>query len=479
MLPPQYSHTLDPFVALSFAAAATERIKLGTGVCLVVERDPIVTAKEVASLDRLSGGRFLFGVGAGWNREEMRNHGTDPSRRFKLMRERVEAMKEIWTKDEAEYHGEFVDFDPIWCWPKPVQQPHPPVLLGGSGPKVLDRVLAYADEWTPNRFGSAEELEAADRRAARARRAGTCAVVAFGVKPEPRAGRAAGVGGRRRLHLLRLARRRRGRGRAPAGRVRRAGLMGRLDELDLSLKLSKKEEAERLEAGWKRLEALRLALGAKLPGYGLGPPVLRAVRGLGRLGQGRRDQAARGAARHAPRARGPVRGADTGREAPPLPVALLAAAARAGAGWPCSTAPGTGGCWSSGWRASRREEEWRRAYGEIVELERTLAAEGMVLIKFFLHLSEEEQLKRFEERRDDPLKAWKLTPDDWENRRKRAAVRGGDRGDARAHRPRGGALGAGRGREQEVRAREGGGDGDRAHRGGDARAGIEPPAAGR
>ena len=114
VLPPQYSHTLDPFVALSFAAAATERIKVGTGVCLVVERDPIVTAKEVASLDRLSGGRFLFGVGAGWNREEMRNHGTDPSRRFSLMRERVEAMKAIWTQDEAEYHGEFVDFDPIW-----------------------------------------------------------------------------------------------------------------------------------------------------------------------------------------------------------------------------------------------------------------------------------------------------------------------------------------------------------------------------
>jgi probable F420-dependent oxidoreductase len=158
VLPPQYSHTLDPFVALSFAAAATERIKLGTGVCLVVERDPIITAKEVASLDRLSGGRFLFGIGAGWNREEMANHGTDASRRFSLMRERVEAMKAIWTEDEAEYHGEHVDFDPIWSWPKPVQQPHPPILVGGTGPKALDRVLRYGDEWMPNRVADPADL---------------------------------------------------------------------------------------------------------------------------------------------------------------------------------------------------------------------------------------------------------------------------------------------------------------------------------
>jgi probable F420-dependent oxidoreductase len=149
----------------------------------VIERDPIVTAKEVASLDRLSGGRVLFGVGAGWNREEMRNHGTNPKRRFSVMRERVEAMKEIWTKDEAEYHGEFVDFDPIWCWPKPVQKPHPPVLLGGSGLKVLDRVLAYADEWTPNRFGTPDELKARiDELRERAGR--HVRVVASGVKPD-------------------------------------------------------------------------------------------------------------------------------------------------------------------------------------------------------------------------------------------------------------------------------------------------------
>jgi probable F420-dependent oxidoreductase len=150
-LPREYSHTYDPFVALTAVAAATERIKLGTGICLIVERDPITTAKEVASVDRLSGGRFLFGVGAGWNKEEMRNHGSDPGTRFSLMRERVEAMKAIWTQDEPEYHGKFVDFDPIWSFPKPVQEPHPPVIVGGTGEKVLDRVVAFGDEWMPNR----------------------------------------------------------------------------------------------------------------------------------------------------------------------------------------------------------------------------------------------------------------------------------------------------------------------------------------
>ena len=150
-LPREYWHTHDPFVALAAVAATTRTLKLGTGICLVVERDPITTAKEVASLDRLSGGRLLFGVGAGWNREEMANHGTDPARRFGLMRERVEAMKAIWTDDEPEYHGRYVRFDPIWSWPKPVQEPHPPVLVGGNGPKVLDRVLAFGDGWMPNR----------------------------------------------------------------------------------------------------------------------------------------------------------------------------------------------------------------------------------------------------------------------------------------------------------------------------------------
>jgi probable F420-dependent oxidoreductase len=172
-LPREYSHTYDPFVALTAVAAATERIKLGTGICLIVERDPIVTAKEVASLDQLSGGRFLFGVGAGWNREEMENHGTDPRRRFAVMRERVEAMKSLWTEDEAEYHGEHVDFGPVWSFPKPAQQPHPPVIVGGTGKKVLDRVVAFGDEWMPNRTpidelgGRIEELQRKARDAGR------------------------------------------------------------------------------------------------------------------------------------------------------------------------------------------------------------------------------------------------------------------------------------------------------------------------
>ena len=148
-LPRFYSRTYDPFVALSMAAAVTTTLKIGTGVCLVVERDPIVTAKSVASLDHLSNGRFLFGVGAGWNIEEMENHGTDSATRFALLRERVEAMKEIWTQDEATYQGQFVNFDGIWSWPKPKQTPHPPILMGGDSPKTLDRVVRYADEWLP------------------------------------------------------------------------------------------------------------------------------------------------------------------------------------------------------------------------------------------------------------------------------------------------------------------------------------------
>jgi probable F420-dependent oxidoreductase len=173
-LPPEYSRTYDPFVALAAAATATERIRIGTGICLVIQRDPIVTAKEVASVDRVSNGRFLFGVGAGWNREEMRDHGTDPDRRFGIMRERIEAMKEIWTHDEASYSGRYVDFDRIWCWPKPVQSPYPPVLLGGNGPKVIDRVIAFGDEWMPNRVGGDDEMiarmEELRRRAADAGR---------------------------------------------------------------------------------------------------------------------------------------------------------------------------------------------------------------------------------------------------------------------------------------------------------------------
>jgi probable F420-dependent oxidoreductase len=148
-LPRQYIHTYDPFVALTAAVVSTERLRIGTGICLVIQRDPITLAKEVASLDHLSGGRFLFGVGAGWNREEMANHGTDPKVRMRVLVERVLAMKKIWTTDEAEFHGEYVDFDPIWSWPKPVQQPNPPVLVGGMGPTVHDRVLEIGDEWLP------------------------------------------------------------------------------------------------------------------------------------------------------------------------------------------------------------------------------------------------------------------------------------------------------------------------------------------
>ncbi len=152
-LPHKYFHSYDLFVALSTAAAVTWKLRIASGICLVIERDPITTAKEVASVDRLSGGRLEFGVGAGWNREEMRNHGTDPRVRMAVMAERIEAMKAIWTQDEASYHGEYVNFDRIWSWPKPAQRPHPPVLVGGNGPTVLDRVLDFGDAWLPNNTG--------------------------------------------------------------------------------------------------------------------------------------------------------------------------------------------------------------------------------------------------------------------------------------------------------------------------------------
>src|SRR4051794_20140363 len=149
-LPQKYWHSYDLVVALTHAAAATSRPRVGTGICLVVERDPITTAKEAASIDHLSGGRFEFGVGAGWNREEMQNHGTDPATRMALMRERVLAIKEIWTQEEASFAGEYVNFERIWSHPKPAQRPHPPIMVGGDGPTVLDRVLAFGDGWMPN-----------------------------------------------------------------------------------------------------------------------------------------------------------------------------------------------------------------------------------------------------------------------------------------------------------------------------------------
>ncbi len=148
-LPQRYAHTHDPFVALSFAAAATKELLLGTGICLIPERDPIVTAKAVASLDQLSGGRVIFGIGGGWNIEEMENHGAHYNTRFKLMRERILAMKALWTEEAAEYHGDMVDFDKVWSYPKPQQRPHPPIILGGETDYTLRRVVEYCDGWFP------------------------------------------------------------------------------------------------------------------------------------------------------------------------------------------------------------------------------------------------------------------------------------------------------------------------------------------
>jgi len=149
-LPKQYYDVMDPFVSLSAAAAATKTIKIGTGVCLVIQRDTIQTAKLVASLDQVSGGRFLFGIGGGWNQDEMEDHGTVFATRFKKMREQVEAMKLIWTENKPEYHGEIVDFPAMMTWPKPAQKPHPPVIVGGMFPHAARRALRYGDGWIPH-----------------------------------------------------------------------------------------------------------------------------------------------------------------------------------------------------------------------------------------------------------------------------------------------------------------------------------------
>ena len=148
-LPREYWHTYDPFVALSFAARASAKLKLGTGICLIAQRDPIVTAKAVASLDRLSGGRVVLGIGGGWNVEEMENHGARYESRFKLLRERVLAMKSLWRDENSEFHGEFVDFDPVWSYPKPAQAPNPPVILGGESKYTLQRVVEFCEGWFP------------------------------------------------------------------------------------------------------------------------------------------------------------------------------------------------------------------------------------------------------------------------------------------------------------------------------------------
>jgi probable F420-dependent oxidoreductase len=146
----KYYDTMDPFVTLTMAAAATKSLKVANGVCLVAQRDPIQTAKLVASIDQVSGGRFLFGIGNGWNQDEMENHGTVFTTRHKLARERVEAMKAIWTQSKPEYHGEFVNFDPMMAWPKPVQKPHPPVIVGGAFPYSARRAIRYGDGWIPH-----------------------------------------------------------------------------------------------------------------------------------------------------------------------------------------------------------------------------------------------------------------------------------------------------------------------------------------
>src|SRR6516165_4824452 len=158
----RYYDVMDPFVTLTAAAAVTKRLKVGTGVCLVIQRDTIQTAKLVASIDQVSGGRFLFGIGGGWNQDEMEDHGTVFTTRFKRMREQIEAMTEIWTKDKPEYHGEIVDFPPMMTWPKPVQKPHPPIIGGGAFQYAARRAIRYGDGLIPQASdagsGSPEEF---------------------------------------------------------------------------------------------------------------------------------------------------------------------------------------------------------------------------------------------------------------------------------------------------------------------------------
>ncbi|MBQ0867151.1 LLM class F420-dependent oxidoreductase [Streptomyces smyrnaeus] len=182
-LPEIYYRTLDPFVALSAVAAVTQRLLVGTGVALVAQRDPITTAKAVASLDLVSGGRAVFGVGVGWNREEMENHGTDPRTRGRLVDERLRAIRELWTADKAEFHGEFVDFEPVHSWPKPVQRPHPPIYVGG-GEGAFQRVAALGDAWLANSVPPEELGPQIDRMRNIAGRDVPVTVYAVSKKPE-------------------------------------------------------------------------------------------------------------------------------------------------------------------------------------------------------------------------------------------------------------------------------------------------------
>jgi probable F420-dependent oxidoreductase len=186
-LPRDYWHTLDPFVALGAAAAVTKTLMLGTGICLVIERDPIILAKEVASLDFISGGRVLFGIGGGWNAEEMEDHGTPFGERWKILRERISAMKAIWTQEEAEYHGKYVNFDKLWSFPKPVQKPYPPILMGGSGPHARQRAAEFDGHWMPIIGRDPLDEAIADLRQ-RVEKAGrdpaAVSVSLFGVRPD-------------------------------------------------------------------------------------------------------------------------------------------------------------------------------------------------------------------------------------------------------------------------------------------------------
>jgi probable F420-dependent oxidoreductase len=189
-LPREYWHTLDPFVALGAAAAVTKTLMLGTGICLVIERDPILLAKEVASLDHISRGRVLFGIGGGWNAEEMGHHGTPFGERWKILRERIAAVKAIWTQEEAEYHGKYVNFDKLWSYPKPVQKPYPPILMGGAGPHARQRAADFDGHWMPigGRAYSEPVAESIADFRARAEKAGrdpgACTVSIFGVPPD-------------------------------------------------------------------------------------------------------------------------------------------------------------------------------------------------------------------------------------------------------------------------------------------------------
>ncbi|MFC7476356.1 LLM class F420-dependent oxidoreductase [Dankookia sp. GCM10030260] len=220
-LPKRYSHTHDPFVALAFAAAATKRLRLGTGVCLVPQRDPIVTAKSVASLDRLSGGRFEFGIGGGWNVEEMENHGARYATRFKLMRERVLAMRALWTEQEASFAGEFVNFDRVWLYPKPLQA-RLPVLLGGETDHTLKRVVEFCDGWFPRAGGGFDPAVAVARLRAAAEAGGrdpaSLTTSVFRAPPE-----AAALAGYREAGITRVL--------LEVPDLDRDGILRRLDEL--------------------------------------------------------------------------------------------------------------------------------------------------------------------------------------------------------------------------------------------------------